>query len=141
MIQVGIEPEKTDDIISVSMREQANIAINIADVILFMTDIREGVTSTDLEIATMLKKSKKPVILVCNKSDKIGEPPPELYEFYNLGLGDPSPISAANALGIGDVLDRIYDELPEKTDEEDENDIIKVAIIGKPNVRQIFFSK
>ncbi len=135
MIQVGIEPEKTDDIISVSMREQANIAINIADVILFMTDIREGVTSTDLEIATMLKKSKKPVILVCNKSDKIGEPPPELYEFYNLGLGDPSPISAANALGIGDVLDRIYDELPEKTDEEDENDIIKVAIIGKPNVR------
>ena len=141
MIQVGIEPEKTDDIISVSMREQANIAINIADVILFMTDIREGVTSTDLEIATMLKKSKKPVILICNKSDKIGEPPPELYEFYNLGLGDPSPISAANALGIGDVLDRIYDELPEKTDEEDENDIIKVAIIGKPNVRQIFFSK
>ena len=135
MIQVGIEPEKTDDIISVSIREQANIAINIADVILFMTDIREGVTSTDLEIATMLKKSKKPVILVCNKSDKIGEPPPELYEFYNLGLGDPSPISAANALGIGDVLDRIYDELPEKTDEEDENDIIKVAIIGKPNVR------
>lgn len=135
MIQVGIEPEKTDDIISVSMREQANIAINIADVILFMTDIREGVTSTDLEIATMLKKSKKPVILICNKSDKIGEPPPELYEFYNLGLGDPSPISAANALGIGDVLDRIYDELPEKTDEEDENDIIKVAIIGKPNVR------
>ena len=135
MIQVGIEPEKTDDIISVSMREQANIAINIADVILFMTDIREGVTSTDLEIATMLKKSKKPVILICNKSDKIGEPPPELYEFYNLGLGDPSPISAANALGIGDVLDRIYDELPEKNDEEDENDIIKVAIIGKPNVR------
>ena len=135
MIQVGIEPEKTDDIISVSMREQANIAINIADVILFMNDIREGVTSTDLEIATMLKKSKKPVILVCNKSDKIGEPPPELYEFYNLGLGDPSPISAANALGIGDVLDRIYDELPEKTDEEDESDIIKVAIIGKPNVR------
>lgn len=123
------------------MREQANIAINIADVILFMTDIREGVTSTDLEIATMLKKSKKPVILICNKSDKIGEPPPELYEFYNLGLGDPSPISAANALGIGDVLDRIYDELPEKTDEEDENDIIKVAIIGKPNVRQIFFNK
>ena len=135
MIQVGIEPEKTDDIISVSMREQANIAINIADVILFMNDIREGVTSTDLEIATMLKKSKKPIILVCNKSDKIGEPPPELYEFYNLGLGDPSPISAANALGIGDVLDRIYDELPEKTDEEDESDIIKVAIIGKPNVR------
>ena len=135
MTQVGIEPEKTDDIISVSMREQANIAINIADVILFMTDIREGVTSVDLEIATMLKKSKKPIILVCNKSDKIGEPPPELYEFYNLGLGDPSPISAANALGIGDVLDRIYDKLPEKTDEEDENDIIKVAIIGKPNVR------
>lgn len=130
----GIEPEKKDDVILSGMREQANIAIGIADVILFMTDIREGVTSTDLDIATMLKKSKKPVILVCNKADKTGEPPAELYEFYNLGLGEPSPISAANALGIGDVLDRIYDALPEKEIEDDEEDIIKVAIIGKPNV-------
>ena len=130
----GIEPEKKDDVILSGMREQANIAIGIADVILFMTDVREGVTSTDLDIATMLKKSKKPVILVCNKADKTGEPPAELYEFYNLGLGEPSPISAANALGIGDVLDRIYDALPEKEIEDDEEDIIKVAIIGKPNV-------
>ena len=98
----GIEPEKKDDVILSGMREQANIAIGIADVILFMTDIREGVTSTDLDIATMLKKSKKPVILVCNKADKTGEPPAELYEFYNLGLGEPSQISATNAWGIED---------------------------------------
>lgn len=136
----GIELEN-DDVIVSEMREQANIAINIADVILFITDIKDGVTSIDMDISVMLKKSKKPVILVCNKSDKIGEPPPELYEFYNLGLGEPSPISAANALGIGDVLDRIYDKLPVQNNKEDEDEIIKVAIIGKPNVREIFFSK
>ena len=118
-----------------------NIAIEIADVILFMTDIREGVTSIDMDIAVMLKRAKKPVIVVCNKADKTGEPPAELYEFYNLGLGEPSPISAANALGIGDVLDRIYNALPEQEDLSDEKDVIKVAIIGKPNVRKIFISK
>lgn len=128
----GIE-EKTDDVIISGMREQANIAINIADVILFMTDVKQGVTSSDMEIGIMLKKSKKPVILVCNKADNIGEPPPEIYEFYNLGLGEPFPVSAANALGIGDVLDEVYNKLPKRQDNENEDDKIKVAIIGKPN--------
>lgn len=129
----GIEKEN-DDIIVSQMREQANIAINVADVILFITDVRQGVTSSDEEIAIMLKKSNKPIILACNKSDNYGEPPAELYEFYNLGIGEPHPISAANAIGIGDLLDEIYNKLPPKKEEEDENERIKVAIIGKPNV-------
>lgn len=129
----GIEPE-SDDVILSQMREQANIAIKIADVIIFLTDVKQGVTSSDEEIAVMLRKSKKPVVLVCNKADSIGEPPPEIYEFYNLGLGNPYPISATNALGVGDVLDAIYEHFPEKTEEEDVGNIIKVAIIGKPNV-------
>ncbi len=129
----GIEPESQDIIIS-QMREQANIAIGVADVIIFMTDIRQGVTAADTEIAMMLKKSHKPIILVCNKSDNYGEPPAELYEFYNLGIGEPHPISAANTIGIGDLLDEIYDKLPPKDENESDNDRIKVAIIGKPNV-------
>ena len=129
----GIEPE-TNDIIVSQMRQQANIAISTADVILFITDIKQGVTSADMEIAMMLKKSNKPIILACNKSDNYGDPPAELYEFYNLGLGEPYPISAANAIGIGDLLDAIYDKLPPKEDEDANNDRIKVAIIGKPNV-------
>lgn len=116
------------------MREQANIAMNIADVIIFLTDIKQGLTSADRDIAIMLKKSKKPVILVCNKSDNIGEPPADIYEFYNLGLDKPYPVSATNALGLGDVLDAIYDNLPEQEDLNDDNEIINVAIIGKPNV-------
>ena len=126
----GIEPE-SEDVIIAQMREQANIAINIADVIIFITDLKQGVTSSDEDIAVMLRKSKKPVVLVCNKADNIGEVPPEVYEFYNLGLGTPYPISATNALGLGDVLDAVYEYFPEKTEDED---IIKVAIIGKPNV-------
>lgn len=129
----GIEPESNDIILS-QMREQANIAINVADVILFMTNIKEGVTAADSEIAVMLKKSNKPIILACNKSDSYGETPAEIYEFYNLGLGEPHAISAANAIGIGDLLDEIYNELPEKTDEENDETKIKVALIGKPNV-------
>ena len=129
----GIEPESEDIIVS-QMRQQANIAINVADVIIFMTDVKVGVTSADEEIAIMLKKSKKPIVLVCNKSDNIGEPPPEIYEFYNLGLGNPYPVSAANALGIGDVLDAIYEHFPEQEENDENDDIIKVAIIGKPNV-------
>lgn len=129
----GIEQE-INDVITSQMREQANIAISVADVILFMTDIRNGVTPVDMEIAMMLKKSNKPIILACNKSDNYGEPPAELYEFYNLGIGDPYPISAANAIGIGDLLDAIYDRLPPKREDENDNDKIKVAIIGKPNV-------
>lgn len=129
----GIEPE-SDDIIISQMRNQANIAISVADVILFITDVKQGVTAVDMEIAMMLKKSNKPIILACNKSDNYGEPPAEIYEFYNLGIGDPHPISAANAIGIGDLLDAIYEKLPPKTDSEFDSERIKVALIGKPNV-------
>ena len=129
----GIEPE-SDDIIISQMREQAKIAIDIADVILFLTDIKQGVTAADEEIALMLKKSKKPVVLVCNKADNISKDKNEIFEFYNLGLGEPYPVSAANALGIGDVLDAIYENFPEKDPTEDEDNRIKVAVIGKPNV-------
>ena len=129
----GIEPESEDVIIS-QMREQANIAISVADVILFMTDVKQGVTASDMEIGEMLRKSNKPIILVCNKADNYGEPPSEIYEFYNLGIGDPHPISAANAIGIGDLLDEIYNKLPPKQDDEENDERIKVAIIGKPNV-------
>ena len=116
------------------MREQANLAIGMADVILFLTDVRQGVTAADKEIAIMLKKSKKPVVLVCNKADNFEKDSQEIYEFYNLGLGDPYPISATNAIGIGDVLDKIYESFPEKTQNEEDEDAIKVAVIGKPNV-------
>ena len=128
----GIEPESEDIILS-QMREQANIAINIADVIVFLTDIKQGVTAADMEIAQMLRVSKKPIVLVCNKADSYGKTSDDIYEFYNLGLGDPHPVSSVNALGIGDVLDAIYDEIPE-VQEDDEGTIIKVAVIGKPNV-------
>ena len=129
----GIEPESEDIIIS-QMREQAKIAIDIADVILFLTDVKQGVTSADQEIAIMLKKSKKPVVLVCNKADNMSRDRNEIYEFYNLGMGEPYPVSAANALGIGDVLDALYENFPEKNDDEDDDGRIKVAVIGKPNV-------
>ena len=129
----GIEPDSEDIILS-QMREQASLAISMADVIIFLTDIRQGITAADQEIAVMLKKSGKPVVLVCNKADNFEKDREEIYEFYNLGLGDPYPISASNAIGIGDVLDQIYESFPEKTSDEDEDDIIKVAVIGKPNV-------
>ena len=129
----GIEPD-LEDVIHIGMREQAEIAINIADVIIFVTDIKQGITAADQEIATMLRKSKKPIVLVCNKSDNFGENDPNLYEFYNLGIGEPHPVSSTNALGIGDVLDAIYEHFPEKQDDEEATDIINVAIIGKPNV-------
>ena len=129
----GIEPESDDEIL-VQMRNQANIAIDIADVIIFMTDIKQGVTASDADIAIMLKKSKKPVVLVCNKSDSFGKVEDEIYEFYNLGLGDPYAISAANAKGIGDVLDAIYEEFPEENEGEVIGTEVKVAVIGKPNV-------
>ena len=93
----GIEPE-TEDVIQTGMREQANIAINIADVIVFVTDIKQGVTASDQEIATILRKSKKPIVLVCNKADNFGQTDPSLYEFYNLGIGEPHPVSSTNAL-------------------------------------------
>lgn len=129
----GIEPE-SDDIIINQMRKQAEIAIQIADVILFLTDIKQGVTAADKDIALMLKKSKKKVVLICNKADNFGKESDDIYEFYNLGLGEPMAISAANAKGIGDVLDKVYNLLPEKDTLEDDNEIVKVAVIGKPNV-------
>ena len=126
----GIEPESEDIILS-QMREQANLAIEMADVIIFLTDIKQGVTAADQEIALMLKKSGKPIVLVCNKADNYEKAKQDIYEFYNLGIGDPYPISAANALGIGDVLDAIYEHFPEKDADEDDEEVIKV---GKPNV-------
>ena len=134
LIDTGGIEEKKDDIISSQMRLQAELAIDLADVIVFMTDISTGITAVDKEIALMLKKSKKSIVLVCNKVDDFKKLENEIYEFYNLGLGTPYPVSSANAKGIGDVLDAIYDELPEKKDDEEEKDVIKVAIIGKPNV-------
>ena len=134
----GIEPE-SDDIILKQMREQANLAINMADVIIFLTDLKQGVTAADREIALMLKKSGKPIVLVCNKADNYERDKNDVYEFYNLGLGEPMPISAANAIGIGDVLDAIYEKFPPKENDEDEDDIIKVAVIGKPNVGKSSF--
>ena len=129
----GIEPEK-NDVILTQMRLQANIAIDIADVIIFVTDVRQGVTAADEEIALMLKKSKKPIILVCNKADSFQKFQSDIYEFYNLGIGDPMPVSASNAQGIGDVLDKVYDNLPKEADNDEDSERIKVAVIGKPNV-------
>ena len=129
----GIEFDESNDIL-VQMKEQADIAIAMADVIVFITDAKQGVTSADSEIALMLRKANKPVILVCNKADNYGTQAPEIYEFYNLGLGDPYRASSVNAIGIGDILDAIYNELPPKSEDEDETLQIKVAVIGKPNV-------
>ena len=128
----GIEP-RTDDIILSKMREQAALAIDMANVIMFVTDLRSGVLAADMEIAAMLQRSGKPIVLCVNKCDSIGETPPEFYEFYNLGLGDPIPVSAAHGHGTGDLLDAIFEYLPAPDDNEDEEDVINVAIIGKPN--------
>ena len=128
----GIEPH-SDDIILKQMRRQAQLAIDSADVIILVTDIRSGVVATDSEVATMLQKSGKPVILCVNKRDTPGELPPDYYEFYNLGLGDPMPVSSVHGMGTGDLLDEVLKYLPEEGTEEDEEDAIKVAVIGKPN--------
>ena len=128
----GIENDN-GDIIKTQMKMQAEIAIDLADLILFITDAKEGVTSSDYDIAHLLRKSKKKIIVVCNKVDDFKKFEHDIYEFYNLGLGEPCPISAANCKGIGDLLDKIYDEIPKDEGDEDENRI-KVAIIGKPNV-------
>ena len=128
----GIETE-SDDIILKQMRRQAMLAMDIADVIVFITDVKAGVTQSDLAVAEMLRKTKKPVILVCNKCDRVGKPPMELYEFYNLGLGDPIPISANGKLGIGELLDEIYYKFDNVENEIEDEETIRVAIIGKPN--------
>ena len=129
----GIEPV-SDDIILKQMRRQAELAMDIADVIVFLTDVSAGVTQSDEEVAQMLRHTKKPIILVCNKCDRVGAPPPEIYEFYNLGLGEPYAISAGKKLGIGEMLDAIYDNFDNIEPEIETEETIKVAIIGKPNV-------
>ncbi len=128
----GIEPESSDIILS-QMRNQANLAIETADVILFMVNVRDGMTAADKDIAAMLRKSHKPVILVCNKVDNPGDPPMEAYEFYNLGLGDPVLVSSSHGMGVGDLLDMVMEHFPEDTDTDEDEDITYVAIVGKPN--------
>jgi ribosome-associated GTPase engA len=128
----GIEPMSNDTIL-VQMRRQAEIAIDKAEVIILVTDIRSGVTANDYEVASMLQKSGKPIVLCVNKCDKLGEPEPEFYEFYNLGLGDPVEVSSVHGYGTGDLLDRVLEYLP-KEEGEDDSDYIRVAVIGKPNV-------
>lgn len=128
----GIEPY-SDDIILSQMRRQAQLAIDSADVIIFVTDIRTGVVATDEEVAAMLQKSGKPIVLCVNKSDSLGDPPAEFYEFYNLCLGDPVQVSAVHGHGTGDLLDKVIEYLPETEENEEESDTVKVAVIGKPN--------
>ena len=129
----GIEP-RADDVILSQMRAQADIAIATADVIVLVTDLRSGVVATDQDVANMLQKSGKPVILCVNKCDSVGAPDPEFYEFYNLGMGDPIAVSAVHGHGTGDLLDAVIAYFPPESEEEEEDDTIKVAVIGKPNV-------
>ncbi|MCI9448257.1 MAG: ribosome biogenesis GTPase Der [Lachnospiraceae bacterium] len=129
----GIEPDSSDIILS-QMREQAQIAIDTADVIIFLTDVRQGLVDADSKVADMLRRSRKPVVLVVNKVDSFEKLMPDVYEFYNLGIGDPIPISAASRLGIGDMLDQIIKHFPEDKLGEEEDDRPKVAVVGKPNV-------
>ena len=129
----GIEPESKDIILS-QMREQAQIAIDTADVILFLTDVRQGLLDADSKVADMLRRSAKPVVLVVNKVDSFEKFMPDVYEFYNLGIGDPFPVSASSRLGLGDMLDEVVRHFPDYNPAEEEDDRPKVAIIGKPNV-------
>lgn len=128
----GIEPDNGDVILS-GMRAQAQLAIETASAIIFVTDINSGVTAADAEIASMLQKSGKPVVLCVNKCDGIGEPPAEIYEFYNLGIGDPIPVSSVHGHGTGDLLDEVISHIPENEFDDEDEDVINVAVIGKPN--------
>lgn len=129
----GIEPQ-SDDIILSQMRRQAQLAIDSADVIILVTDVKSGVVATDSDVAAMLQKSGKPIVLCVNKCDGIGDLPMDFYEFYNLGLGDPIAVSAVHGHGTGDLLDEVLKFLPDEKGEEEEDDTTSVAIIGKPNV-------
>ena len=120
--------------ITAEIANQATIAMNLADVIIFLTDIKQGVTQLDKDIALILKRSNKPIVLVCNKADNYGKTSNDIYEFYNLGLGEPLPLSATNAIGIGDILDAVFEKLPDENKDNADEETIKVAIIGKPNV-------
>jgi len=128
----GIEPYSNDIILS-QMRAQAQLAIDTADAIIFVTDIRSGIVASDAEIAAMLQRSGRPIILCVNKCDSVGEYPPEYYEFYNLGLGDPIAVSSVHGHGTGELLDAVLEYLPDDEETEEESDNIKVAVIGKPN--------
>ena len=129
----GIEPE-SKDVILAQMRDQAQIAIDTADVIIFITDVRQGLVDADSKVADMLRRSGKPVLLVVNKVDSFAKFMPDVYEFYNLGIGDPIPISASSKLGMGDMLDEVVKYFPTEEEEEEENEIPHIAIVGKPNV-------
>ena len=129
----GIEPDSKDIILS-QMREQAQIAIDTADVIIFITDVRQGLVDADSKVADMLRRSGKPVVLVVNKVDNFDKYIPDVYEFYNLGIGDPVPVSAASRLGLGDMLDVVAEHFPEGSAQEEEDDRPRIAIVGKPNV-------
>lgn len=129
----GIEPESNDIILS-QMREQAQIAIDTADVIIFITDVRQGLVDSDSKVADMLRRSGKPVVLVVNKVDSFEKFMPDVYEFYNLGIGEPVPVSAASRLGIGDMLDQVAEYFPEHRSSEEEDERPRIAIVGKPNV-------
>lgn len=129
----GIEPY-SNDVILKQMRAQAEIAIDTADVIIFVTDLTCGILATDTEVASMLQKSGKPIVLCVNKCDSVGAPDPEFYEFYNLGLGDPIAVSSVHGHGTGDLLDEVIKNLPTYNEEEEDDEIINVAVIGKPNV-------
>ncbi len=129
----GIEPESSDIILS-QMREQAQIAIDTADVIVFMVDVKQGLVDSDSKVADMLRRSRKPVILCVNKVDDIRKYGNDVYEFYNLGIGEPYPISAANRQGLGELLDAVTENFPPASDDDENDEIPKVAIVGKPNV-------
>ncbi len=128
----GIEPNTNDEILK-QMRYQAQIAIDMADVVIFITNVRDGVTANDYDVAAMLQKSQKPVVLAVNKVDNVGEPPMDFYEFYNLGIGEPVAISSTHGLGVGDLLDEVCSKFSSDAYDDDEEGVIKVAVIGKPN--------
>lgn len=128
----GIEP-RSDDVILAQMREQAQMAIDSSDVVIFVTDVTTGLTAADQEVCSMLLRSKRPIVVCVNKVDSIGAPPAELYEFYNLGAGEIYPVSSVHGLGTGDLLDAVFAHFPDESEGEDEGDAIKVAVIGRPN--------
>lgn len=128
----GIEPVSTDRILT-EMRNQAQVAIDTADVIVLVVDVREGMTATDKDVANMLIRSGKDIVIACNKCDTPGDPPLQMYDFYNLALGEPIPVSGVHGSGVGDLLDEVCRHFPENIEEEDEEDVIKIAVVGKPN--------
>lgn len=128
----GIEPHTNDEILK-GMRRQAELAIEMADVVILMVNLHDGVTANDMDVTSMLQKAQKKIVLAVNKADSVGEPPMEFYEFYNLGLGDPIAISSTHGLGVGDLLDEVCAKFPEDADTSEDDDSIKVAVIGRPN--------